>query len=465
MRLTLRTKLTVAVLAVSLLVFVLMGVFANVLLERQFAVYVSSHQEQMNTDYVQQIASSNKGWGGGWDAAAIETIGMRALEQGLILRVTDDEGAVVWDAALHNGGMCKAILDRMAANTERYRRGSYTEKSYPLLISGTVMGTLTVGYYGPYFYNDSDRRFLGTLNQLLLVAAGVSALLSLVVGGWLARRITSPIAGVVQTVHHIAEGRTDMRAESKSNTKEVDELAAAVNALADRLAMQETLRRRLTADVAHELRTPLAALQSHLEAMIDGIWKPERDRLESCHEETMRLAKMVGSLEDLTRYESEALELDRAVLDVAAEVRRLLPGLEAQCREKEVALAFTGGEEQAWVDADALRQIALNLISNAIRYTQAGGTVTVTVAGDADFVSLQVSDTGAGIAAEDLPHVFERFYRTDRSRTRGTGGFGIGLAIVKSLVDAHGGRIEVVSELGLGSTFTVFLPREEPSEK
>jgi signal transduction histidine kinase len=197
-----------------------------------------------------------------------------------------------------------------------------------------------------------------------------------------------------------------------------------------------------------------------MEAMIDGIWEPERDRLVSCHEEILRLSKLVGELETLSRYEGENLKLHKERFELSELIKRILLNFENDFKTKGVFLEF-GGDE-VWVDADRdkISQVMVNLISNALKYTPEGCRVRVATGETQSEAIVTVIDTGIGIPESDLPYIFERFYRTDKSRSRATGGSGIGLTIAKSIIDAHNGSISVDSKVNQGSTFAVSLPKK-----
>jgi signal transduction histidine kinase len=356
-----------------------------------------------------------------------------------------------------------AILEHMASNMQSYNsnfQGGYEEKTYPILADGLQAGSVDVGYYGPYFYSDSDLQFLDSLNSLLIGAAAFSLLACLLVGAAMARRIARPIAQVVHTAGSIAGGDLSVRLYEESSTREIVELHDSISTLAASLRHQEDLRKRLTADVAHELRTPLATLQSHVEAMMDGIWEPDKERLRSFHEEIVRLSKMVGDLEKLAFYEGRDLALHYERFDISALAERLLVNFEGAFNNKNVAIRFMGQEQFLVADKDKISQILVNLLSNALKYTPSGGEVAVGVEGEPGEVRVSVKDTGIGIPEEDISFVFERFYRTDKSRNRMTGGRGIGLAIAKSITAAHGGMITVQSRRNAGSTFVLKLPRK-----
>jgi two-component system, OmpR family, sensor histidine kinase BaeS len=462
---SLRGRLTLSYVLVALLCVLLVSVLVNGVLESSFRRYVKDGLEKSARQVVAQIGSQI-GPDGRWDEGAISAIGMSALEQGMIVKVSSLAGNTVWDATVHNNGLCVQMLTHMAQNMEsRYRNwhGTYTENLYPLRASFREAGVVTIGYYGPFFLNDQELLFINTLNRLLVVIALAALALSVGVGWFAARRITVPLAGVAAATQRIAGGNRDVRITKKTHVRELDGIAAAVNDLSHALGEQEALRRRLTADMAHELRTPLATLQSHLEALQDGVWEPDAARLSVLHEEVMRINRMVAQLELLARYEGDGLSLSRSSTDIGALVQGIVKNHQAQFMEKAVALRFltdAGGVALAApVDPDKISQAVINLLSNALKFTPAGGGVSVRVEPRDGSVEIGVTDTGIGIGEDDLPRVFERFYRADSSRSRATGGTGIGLSIAKAIVDAHGGTISVVSQPGKGSDFRIMLPR------
>lgn len=462
MKYSLRTKLSLSYVSVALICVFLISIITNIFLEKHFRDYVINNQERKNNEFTSLISQQYR-QDGSWNVEMIEDIGVNALEQGLIIKLTDLAGKVVWDATEHNNGMCREMIDHMAHNMlSRYPgwEGGYVENEFPVNHMLGKVGTVQIGYYGPYFFDDNDLAFINTLNNLLLIVGLFSLLLSLVIGAVMAKRLAKPISSVIQTAQMIAGGYFGDRSKVVSSTREISMLTETVNNLAETLEKQETLRKRLTADVAHELRTPLATLQSHMEAMIDGIWKPDAERLKSCHEEILRIKRLVGDLEKLAQYEGENLVLNKESFDISELVQHLVRNFESDFLKKGIRLDFEAGKEIIQGDRDKISQVIINLLSNALKYTPEGGKISVIVREEEDKAVVTIGDTGFGIPPEDLPHIFERFYRADKSRNRLTGGAGIGLTIAKAIVEAHKGRIEVESRLDQGTEFTVFFPKQ-----
>lgn len=193
--------------------------------------------------------------------------------------------------------------------------------------------------------------------------------------------------------------------------------------------------------------------------MIDGIWKPDHERLQDCHEEIMRISRMVGELERLARYESEKMILNKTQFDVTDSVKHIIQKFEGDWLGKEVSISFSGESASVYADQDKIGQVISNLLTNALKYTPKGGRVDVSVKNTEHGAEIRVRDDGIGISQEDLPFIFERFYRVDKSRNRQTGGLGIGLAIARAIVEAHQGTIKASSKLNEGTEFTVTIPK------
>jgi signal transduction histidine kinase len=285
-----------------------------------------------------------------------------------------------------------------------------------------------------------------------------AALFGIVMAAVIARWISEPLERLTAAAQRMEAGDLAVRVEP-SGGAELEELARGFNAMAAALDRNEELRRRMVGDVAHELRAPLTNIRCELESMQDGLTEPTSARLASLHEETMKLADLVDDLQDLALAEAGRLEIDAQPISVAGLVRRAAAAMETRAGERGVTFLCTG-DDDIIVLADLRRavQVLTNLLGNAVTHMDAPGPVRITWERRGQEALIQVKDRGEGIPAADLPRIFERFYRVDVSRSRATGGAGLGLSIVHQLVTAHGGRVWAESEDGKGSTFSFTLP-------
>ncbi|MEA3254097.1 MAG: ATP-binding protein, partial [Chloroflexota bacterium] len=244
---------------------------------------------------------------------------------------------------------------------------------------------------------------------------------------------------------------------------EVGELAQTFNSMAGELEKAEQLRRNMVADIAHELRTPLSNIRGYLEAVRDGVVKPDVDTIQSIDEEAVLLSRLVDDLQELSLAEAGELKLVRQSENIAELIKQTVAAVQAQAVARGVSVSIDLPDELPAVNIDSRRisQVLRNLLENAVAHTDKGDTITVIARQQGGWIEIAVIDTGEGIPADDLPNIFERFYRVDKSRTRATGGTGLGLTIARRLVEAHGGKIEVQSEPGKGSRFSFTVPTSE----
>lgn len=314
----------------------------------------------------------------------------------------------------------------------------------------------------PLMMGTAEQSFLQGINSSLWLAAAIGIMVAIILSLALSQRLTAPLRRLTTGARRIAGGDLSQRVEEHSKD-EIGELALAFNSMAQSLQQKEQARRQLLADLAHELRTPLTIIQGNLEAMLDGVKSPTPQEIASIHQESLLLSRLVTDLRDLSLAEAGKLKLERSATSLAslvnAEIASLMPQTELQQCSLRAELA--PDLPPALIDPDRIRQVLHNLLTNSLRYTLLGGSIRVGArrleAPDSKIL-VWVSDTGSGIAAEDLPHIFDHFYRADKSRQRASGGSGIGLAIVKQFVEAHGGKVWAESEMGKGSTFYFTLP-------
>jgi signal transduction histidine kinase len=279
----------------------------------------------------------------------------------------------------------------------------------------------------------------------------------------IARAVSRPVERLTAAARRMESGDLSVRVEPRGGA-ELEELAHGFNAMAAALDRNEDLRRRMVSDVAHELRAPLTNIRCELESMQDGLTTPTPERIASLHDETMHLADLIDDLQDLALAEAGRLDIDPQPIAISSLARRAAAGMEPRARERAVTLRCDG-EDDVIVLADARRagQILTNLLANAVAHVETAGDVRIAWERSNGEAIIRVIDNGTGIPSNELPHIFERFYRVDVSRSRSTGGAGLGLSIVRQLVAAHGGRVWAESELGKGSTFSFTLPTSKAS--
>lgn len=306
-------------------------------------------------------------------------------------------------------------------------------------------------------FNENPAQAITTSILRFLTAATI---FGSIVGVIVARGITAPLDKLAQAAKAIAAHDLESRVEIRGST-EIKAVAQSFNEMAAALEQAETLRRNLLTDVAHELRTPLAVIQGNLRAILDDVYDLDKAEIARLYDQTRHLSHLVDDLRELAQAEANQLPLDLEPLnfgDLAAEIAGVYE-LMAESKQIKLQTRIAEGVPLIRGDRARLTQCLQNLLTNALHHTPSGGMVTLTLEADSETLHLSVADTGAGITSEHLPHVFDRFYRTDPARNRDNGGTGLGLAITRAIIDSHGGEISVESEgVGQGSVFTIELP-------
>jgi two-component system sensor histidine kinase BaeS len=327
----------------------------------------------------------------------------------------------------------------------------------PIAVGGRIVGRLELRAVRGDIFGTENTALHKQLNGLLEVCAGLALGLALLAAAIVAATLVRPVRRLTDTAERMSRGDLSARARVGGGA-EFAQLADAFNSLASTLAREDELRRAAAADIAHELRTPVAGIVSRIEAAQDGVMEDETANLEAMHAEALRLAALIDDVGKLAEAERPDLLLSRAPLDLADCCTQRAAMYAGFFAAKGIAFSTHVQPTRMHGDARRLEQVVDNLLSNALRYTDPGGTVELHVRSGVTGCIVEVRDTGIGISAEDLPHVFDRFWRSDRSRSRATGGSGIGLAVVHELVRAHHGRVELTSELGRGTVARVVLP-------
>lgn len=459
---SLRSQLSFYIMAIVLVMVALISLLANAAVNKQFKEYIISQEQGQREKIVGDLENLYNGMTRSWNSDYLHAIGMYSLYDGYVLSVYDTSETMIWDAESHDMSLCRQIMNDITERmNQRENSGGFTTYVYDLMQGDQKIGSVSIKAYGPYFLKENDFRFINTLNALLLIIGVVSCAVSIITGAFLAHKIARPITKTAEIASQISGGNYSIRFESETKTKELSALISSINNMAGALDRQEQYRKQLTADIAHELRTPLTAIRSHLEAMAEGLWEATPERLNSCVEEVKRLGSLVIDLDRLAKLEQENVRLNIADVDLIEVARAVCGNFEKEADNKNIEIRIDGVASVIQADKDRITQVITNLLSNAIKYTPPGGHIRVQVKDEDTKGIVIIEDDGIGIPQKDLSYIFERFYRTDQSRNRKTGGAGIGLTIAKSIVEAHNGRITAESAEGTGSRFTVVLPKSE----
>lgn len=449
----LRTKLTLAFVFVAVVAVGLVAILANRATAVGFQQYLAAGETDQLTQAGSQLAAFYQQQGS-WNGvnAVLRDIGIGPdpAGGGYFIRIVDAEGN---DVGGRGGG------SGQGRNTPEFD----PDVSIPILLNGEQIGTLLAAQSGSAG-NRAGEQYLAQVNQAIFLAGLIAVLLALLLGIFLARRLTRPLRQLNQATQQVAAGDLSQRVAVQSHD-EVGELADHFNDMAEALETAETQRQQLLADTAHDLRTPISIMQSHLEAMLDGVFPTTPENLGIVYEETLRLGRLVGDVRVLSLVEANQLPLDKQLINltelVTQAVASFAPLAEADGIELETKLAVT---EPIQADAARIHQVLANLITNALRYAPQGSkpppTVSLSVVTEADQIVVRVTDNGPGLTAEQQASVFDRFWRSDTARSREQGGSGLGLAIAKGIIEAHDGTIGVQSQLGEGTTFWFSLGGE-----
>lgn len=447
-------RLAIAFAGVGIAAAALTAILVNVAFGTRFTSYLQQQQQARQAEVVRAVEDSFRR-NEGWSLEDLRNLSALAVSDGGEVRLMDETGEVIWEPTATPAGSAMAQMHR-----EMMGGGPLgPEEMIPVEADGQMVGELSVRLPQPGL-NPDEVSFREEINRLLLIGGVIAALIALGLGIVLARRTTAPARELTAAARELAAGDRTRRVRVDS-TIELGSMGEAFNTMADTIEEEDRLRRLFATDVAHELRTPLAILRTQIEALQDGVSQPTPEVLGSLHEETLRLTHLVEDLEQLASAEAARFSLRLQRLDLAPVVEEVAREFAGPYESKGVALTSDIATAIASADPVRIHQIVTNLLSNALKYTEPGGSVRLSVSTDATGTRITVSDTGPGISAGDLMHVFDRFWRGRDARA---GGSGIGLTVVQELAQAQGGRVSVDSSLDHGATFTVTLPPvSEPS--
>ena len=466
MKQSLSRKLTSVILLTVLIAVGLVSFSSSYFIHDQFKGYIIEKQTQTINQIVAQASLQYNTSTESWDQEKVHEVGMYALYSGYIIKVYDKENNSIWDAEVWDMSACVQLINDIThrmLNQFPAQEGKFISRDYLLEYKGSDVGKITISYFGPYFYQVDDLKFINQLQVILLIIAMISILSSVFVGIYFAKTLTRPILKTIDATKSIASGHYDYSIDYRTNITEVSELIDSINYLSKTLNEQDRIKKQITSDVAHELRTPLSTLLLNIEAVRDGLVDLDSNRLKSLYDEVLRLTSIVKDLEQLNKIEVSSQKLDYQMFDIKELLIECINSLNVKLDEKNIDVILKVESNQIEGDRNRLYQVFYNLILNACLYSNQNSQVFITSEIKDHYITIEVKDNGIGIPEESLPYIFERFYRVDSSRNRDSGGSGIGLTIVKQFIEAHEGRVEVESQLNVGTTFTIILPIKKSS--
>ncbi|EJT5924195.1 TPA: ATP-binding protein [Clostridium perfringens] len=459
---SLNFKVIVPSIVIIIIVTLLTVVISKFYFDKKFGDYIMIKNQNTVQNILMELSeqySDNK-----WDYKGMEKISYNALDKGIIVALYDKEDKEIMNIEKNSKDKCNRIMNFIKSSMEG-KYGSTTSQFepvyYPLIKSGEKIGEVRVKFYGPIFYMQNELVFLDIVNKIILGIGVLLILASTVIGFIISRSITRPINKLMTKAKYISKGEYDKKIEINTDILEINDLINSINNLSQSIKEQENIRKRLTGDISHELKTPLTNIQSHLEAMIDGIWEPTEERLLSVKEEAERLSSLVSDMQKLNKYDESSIKLKKDNVNISDIICFVIFQFSNLAKSKNIKIEYEKKNINLYCDKDKITQALVNILSNAIRYSNEGSTIFIEERLKDNKVIISIEDQGIGISEEDLKYVFERFYRADKSRTRATGGTGIGLTIVKSIVSSHGGEVKLESKLGEGSKFTIILPKKD----
>ena len=449
---TTRVTLAFAFIAV-MTALVAIGVVSFVW-EQHFQTYTTENMQTMAETTADRIALNYERTGDLWNPDTTRPAEQTTeMTSGVGIRVIDSQGGVPFDSSA-------VVKDTRVNTSQSFEPSDSSQVAIAnIVVDDRVVGSVHLWVYGSdTLMRQPDQEFRNNSYQAMLIATVVAIVLASCIGFLFARNLVAPINRITRTARAIKEGDLSART-NLTGEDEIARLGATFDAMAASVEKDRQLERRLTTDVAHELRTPLMAIQATVEAMVDGVYEADEERLVTVNSEVQRLSRLVDALLKLSRLENRTTPMKEEIVDVGELIEGIVSTHEMFVSDSGLTMTYHA-EPNVYVvgDPDMIRQATANLISNAVRYTPEGGHIDVTVKRGDIMASIAVKDTGIGLTREEAKMVFSRFWRADAGRTRESGGLGVGLAVVKEIVDRHGGWVQVEGEKGKGACFTIHIP-------
>jgi signal transduction histidine kinase len=449
-------RLSLLFIACTVAAISLVTLFVNITVSNKFNEYMVDIQ---NKRYQRIVSFFEEAYAreGAWSSNTGIELMHEAYMGNYCLTLRDQNKRLVW-------GMDPDVIKnqlRMGMMMPVQEEGVYTTKTFTLKTDGKLIGYVDIGQYNSVLLTEEDQNFKASINKSI-VASGILTLI--IIGAlslYFSKQFSIPIREVAKLSVGLSRGQFDSKSNSKSNIKELEDLRNSVNILAGKLNHQDRLRKKLVSDISHEIRTPLNVLQNNLEAMIDGVYPITQEKLTYLNEEVIRFGKLINSLNTLKEFEAESTKLNYEPITLEDLISDVCKDFNLEAKKKEITIDYQIQDDKPHIitgDRDKIRQVFINLLSNALKFSNQQGRVAINLFENPQQIVAEIIDTGIGIHKDDLPYIFERLYRGDKSRNE-IEGTGIGLTIVKNILQLHNANIEVESQEGEGTKFTVYFSK------
>jgi two-component system, OmpR family, sensor histidine kinase BaeS len=448
---SIRKRLSILFAISSLIAILLTILFVNITINNKFNKYMLDIQNKRNeriVSYFEEVYKRDTIWK---EDSGIELM-HEAYMGNYCLTLRDINGNVIWGMDPSN-----IIYSSHLSNMNIENKGVYVNKKFDVIVDGSTVGYVELGQYSSILLTEEDIEFKSSINRSIILSGigtlGIVILISL----YLSNELSIPIRKIAKTSKRLSNGNFNAKSYYESDIEEIEELRDNINILGEKLRYQDMLRKRLVSDISHEIRTPLNVLQNNLEAMIDGIFPVNNQRLVSLNEEVIRFGKLLNNLDTLKEFEDESICIDFENIILDEFIMEIVHEFSLEAKSKNINFECTIDKEESYLiygDRDKLKQVFINLISNSIKFTNSNGYINLYLYKNNESTIVKIKDNGIGIKQEDLPFIFERLYRGDKSR-QSIEGNGIGLTIVKKILNLHYASIDVESEEGVGTSFKI----------
>ena len=452
---SIRKQLFTIFFGIGLVMVFTTSLLVNVIIKKNFEMYMSNNINEAGDDIVQVVQKL-------YDEGNLNEEIVKASIVGnymgnFSIAILNDQKNFIWGITRDD------FIREMESGDGEMRKidfSLYREEDRPFYDNGNIVGYVRIGYYPTETLSTNDKKFQKDVNASLIWCTSIILMWFVIAGLYISRLFTYHIYGISKTSIALADGKLDARYPFKSKIKEIETLRHSMNYLGEKLERQDTIRKKLISDVSHEIRTPLQILQSNLEAMIDGIYPIDEEQMNALYKEVVRFGKLLNNLDLLKNVEDSESKMNFRVISLNDSLHEVFDSFKIVAKEKKINYHMKSNETELVMvsaDKDALKQLWMNVLSNAFKFTDMKGEIKVTTSLDHKMCKVVVQDTGIGIAEEDLPYVFERMYRGDKSREQYQGS-GIGLTMVKNIVEKHQGKVSIESKEGEFTRVIIILP-------